>query len=153
MPQSLANLAVHIVFSVKDRRPLLEDADRDRFHAYAIGTLDQLDCPCIEINSEPDHVHLLCNLARTMSVADLLEKFKASTSKWIKKLGPPYAGFSWQGGYAVFAVSQSQVELVRNYIRRQQEHHRGSRALPFQDELRVMLTKHGVSFDERYVWD
>jgi len=75
---------------------------------------------------------------------------KTSTSKWIKTKGDAFAGFHWQTGYSVFSVSQSNVEPVREYIRRQKEHHT---ARSFQDEVRMLLERHGVAFDERYVWD
>lgn len=73
MPQSLTNVALHIVFSVKNRERYLDDEIRERFHAYVIGVHENLGCPVIEVNSEPDHVHILCNLARTVSIADLME--------------------------------------------------------------------------------
>lgn len=153
MAQSLANVTLHLVFSVKDRERHLTDEIRERFHAYAAGTLNRLSCPCIEINLEPDRVHIFCQLARTVSIAELLSKLKAATSGWIKDLGPSWAGFQWQGGYAAFSVSQSQIEKVRQYIRNQREHHRAGKALDFQDELRILLKNHKVAFDERYVWD
>ena len=59
-------------------------------------------------------------------------------------------GFQWQAGYAGFSVSQSNVEEVTKYIENQAEHHR---KMTFQDELRALFRRHGIEFDERYVWD
>ena len=150
MPQSLANVLLHIVWSTKHRERWIADEDRERLHAYTIGVLVNLGCPSLETNSEPDHLHILCSLSRTITIAQLVEKVKTGTSAWMKTLGPRYAEFHWQGGYSSFSVSESLVPRVREYIRNQREHHR---ARSFQDELRALLKKHGVAFDERYVWD
>ncbi len=150
MPQSLAHVLIHLVWSTRLLKPWITDDIRDRFHAYTLSVLKNLDCPSLEMNSEPDHVHILCVLARTVTVAKLVEKTKTSTSGWFKTLGPPWSEFYWQGGYGAFSVSQSQVETVRDYIRGQHGHHRKQ---TFQDELRALLQRHGMAFDERYVWE
>ena len=95
-----------------------------------------------------DHVHTLFSLARTRSVAEIVEELKKSSSRWMKQQG--VKGFSWQAGYGAFSVSESQVRTVARYISRQQDHHR---RLSFQDELRRFLTRYEVTYDERYVWD
>src|SRR5436190_21218237 len=83
MPQSLANVLIHIVFSTKHRQPFLKDESlRGQLHAYAITVLKSLDSPSLAINSVEDHIHILCNLSRTISIAELVEKLKTSTSKW-----------------------------------------------------------------------
>lgn len=112
--------------------------------------LRNLDCAAVLINSVEDHVHILFELARTMSVSQAVEQVKKSSSKWIKTQGAEFAGFAWQAGYGAFAVSESNVPAVRDYIARQQEHHR---CKSFQDEYRAFLERHGVAFDQRYVWD
>jgi REP element-mobilizing transposase RayT len=150
MPQSLANVLLHLVWSTKHRERWIADEDRERLHAYTIGVLANLECPSLETNSEPDHIHILCSLSRTVTIAKLIEKVKTSTSAWLKTVGPQYAQFHWQGGYSSFSVSQSLVPQVREYIRNQREHHQ---VRSFQDELRALLKKHGMAFDERYVWD
>jgi REP element-mobilizing transposase RayT len=98
----------------------------------------------------PDHIHILFDLARTVSVSQAVEEVKKSSSKWIKTQGAEFASFAWQAGYGAFAVSQSNVPTVRNYIARQQEHHRRK---SFQEEYRAVLERHGVAYDEQYVWD
>lgn len=80
----------------------------------------------------------------------IVEEVKKGSSKWMKTGGPRIAEFSWQAGYAAFSVSQSSVEDVTRYIKNQEEHHR---RMTFQDELRALFQRHGVEFDERYVWD
>jgi REP element-mobilizing transposase RayT len=150
MPQSLARLHVHLIFSTKHRASLITDPVRDSLHAYMATVLQNLGCAPVLINSVEDHVHILFELARTVSVSQAVEEVKKSSSKWIKTRGAEFAGFSWQAGYGAFAVSKSHVASVRDYIARQQEHHRRK---SFQEEYRAFLERHGVAFDERYVWD
>ena len=151
MPQSLARVVLHVVFSTKNRVPFLKDPElRARLHAYMAGALQAIGCEPILINGVEDHVHILCNLSRTVTIAGLVEAAKGSPSKWMKEQGPAYHDFYWQGGYGSFSVSQSNVEQVRAYIATQEEHHRG---VSYQDEFRALCRKHGVEIDERYVWD
>lgn len=151
MPQSLARVVLHLVFSTKNRVPHLKDpALRARLHAYLAGVLQNLDCEPILLNGVEDHVHILCNLSRTETIAGLVEAAKKSSSKWMKEQGPAYRDFYWQGGYGAFSVSQSNVEPVRGYIASQEEHHR---RVSFQDEFRALCQRHGQEIDERYVWD
>ena len=151
MPQSLARVVLHLVFSTKNRVPFLKDPDlRARLHAYMAGVLQTIGCEPILIGGVEDHVHILCNLSRTVTIAGLVEEAKKSPSKWMKEQGPGYRDFYWQGGYGSFSVSQSNVEQVRAYIAAQEEHHR---TVSFQYEFRALCRKHGVEIDERYVWD
>jgi len=151
MPQSLARVIIHVVFSTKNRVPFLKDAElRARLHAYMAGILQNIGCEPIFINGVEDHVHILCNLSRTVTIAKLVETVKHSPSMWMKDQGPAYADFFWQGGYGSFSVSQSNVGQVREYIATQEEHHR---KVSFQDEFRALCRKHEIEIDERYVWD
>ena len=151
MPQSLARVVLHVVFSTKNREPFLKDDDvRNRLHAYMAGVLQRIGCEPILIGGVEDHVHVLCNLSRTVTIAQLVEEAKKSPSKWVKEQGPQYREFFWQTGYGSFSVSQSNVEQVRAYVATQEEHHR---KVSFQDEFRALCRKHGVEIDERYAWD
>ncbi len=150
MPQSLAKLYVHLVLSTNNRERVLADEDRGDLHAYMGGILKGMDCMPIEINSEPDHVHVMFMLGRTVAVGEVVGGLKKSATDWLRARSPQYAGFHWQSGYGVFSVSQSAVETVRKYIRNQHQHHRGK---SFMDEYRAMLEKHEIEFDERYVWE
>ena len=151
MPQFLACVVLHVVFSTKNRVPFLKDPDiRARLDAYMAGVLQSIGCEPILTNGVGDHVHILCNLSRTVTIAGLVDKAKHSPSKWMKDQGSACADFFWQGGYGSFSVSQSNVEQVREYIAKQEEHHR---KVSFQDEFRALCRKHGLEIDERYVWD
>ncbi len=150
MPQSLARLHIHLVFSTKNREPIITDSVRSPLHAYMATVLHNLGCAPVLINSVEDHTHLLFDLARTVSISQVVEDVKKSSSKWIKTQGPEFGAFAWQSGYGAFAVSESNVETVRQYIANQREHHRKK---TFQEEYRAFLKRHNVAFDERYVWD
>lgn len=150
MSQSLAQNTIHLVFSTKDRAPLLTDSVRSSLHGYITTVLKNLQCPLLRINSRPDHIHILFHLHRTISLSKAVEDIKKSSSKWLKTQSPELHTFSWQAGYGAFAVSFSNLPSVKRYIDRQEEHHRKT---TFQDELRAFLTKHQIDFDERFLWD
>jgi putative transposase len=151
VPQSLSAVYIHLVFSTKARRPWLRDkATREALHAFLGGVSKTLQCPALIVGGVEDHVHLLCRLGRTISQAGWVKEVKRVSNGWLKEQGAPFIDFEWQGGYADFSVSQSGLEEVQRYIAGQPEHHR---KMTFQDELRVMLRKHSMEFDERYLWD
>jgi putative transposase len=151
MPQSLANILVHTVFSTKDRHPYLHNsALREELHRYLGGILLNLNCPPIMIGGTEDHVHLLCNLSRTCEPAAMVKELKRGSSLWLKTKGPDMTDFAWQNGYGIFSIGFSQIESAKKYIADQEEHHR---TVSFQNELRDLLKRHAINFDERYVWD
>ena len=150
MPQSLSNIIVHTVFSTKNREPWLDSDNRPRMHAYLATICRDLGAEALRVGGVPDHVHILSTLPRTLSQAELIEQVKKTSSKWIKTIDARYRGFSWQRGYAAFSVSPSQMDAVSQYIDNQQKHHR---TRTFREEYRELQRKHGIKFDERYVWD
>jgi putative transposase len=151
MPQSLAQIYLHIVFSTKNRQPLLGDKDfRGRMHAYLAGICRNLDCAALIVGGVEDHVHILCRLARTIEVATLLRELKRDSSKWANEQPQLPGDFHWQAGYGAFSVSPGHAEALKVYIQNQEEHHRSE---GFQDEFRRLCMKYGIAIDERYVWD
>ena len=150
MSQSLVKNLIHLVYSTKHREPLIPAEHRDALFAYQAGIFKQWDSPALVIGGVEDHVHALFLLSKNHALKTIVEEVKKSSSKWMKQDGPRIERFYWQAGYGAFSVSQSNVEAVKNYIRNQPEHHR---ARTFQDELRALFRRHGVEFDERYVWD
>ena len=150
MPQSLVRNLVHLVFSTKHRQPWLPDDVRERLFAYQAGIFTQWESPSIVIGGVDDHIHALFSLSKNHALKKIVEEVKKGSSKWMKVDGTKNAGFHWQNGYAGFSVSESNVSKVRRYIQNQREHHR---KITFQEELRALLTRHGLEFDERYIWD
>jgi len=151
MPQSLAKILVHTVFSTKDRRPFLRDkALQEELHRYLGGILANHDCQPLIIGGVEDHVHILSTLSRTCEASKMVKEVKRGSSLWLKTKAPDLSDFAWQNGYGIFSIGFSQVEPVRNYIAGQEEHHR---KVTFQDEFRELLRRYEIEFDERYVWD
>jgi len=151
MSQSLSSVFLHVVFSTKDRFPFLPDVGvQGEVHAFLGGIAKKMGCPPVLVGGVSDHVHILIQLGRSVSQADLVKELKRGSNLWIQDRFPHIAKFSWQAGYGAFSVSASNVEAVRTYIANQAKHHA---KVSFQDEYRAFLEKHGVDFDERYVWD
>jgi putative transposase len=150
MPQSLSLVLIHVIFSTKDRAPFLNPTIRPKLHAYLATVARNLDCECFLVGGIEDHVHLAIGLSRTITVAKLVEQLKTSSSAWLKIQSPDLAPFAWQRGYGIFSVGPSNLPALKQYISSQEQHHQKH---TFQDELRAFLTKYGIPFDERYLWD
>lgn len=150
MAQSLAKIYVHLIFSTKNREPTIPDHLRPTLHSYMGGILRDNECVPVEINTEPDHAHVLFILARTEALSDGVGHLKKGATNWLHEQAENLGGFYWQNGYGAFSVSQSGVDDVQTYIREQREHHR---RLLFQEEFRGILKKYKIEFDERYVWE
>ena len=151
MPQSLAQIYLHCVFSTKNRAPFLKDKTLlASLHAYMAGICKNLESPALIIGGAHDHVHLLTRHSKNLAVALFIREIKRSSSKWVKQEKRVLADFHWQAGYGAFSVSPSHVEALTVYIRNQEEHHQRH---TFQNEFRRLCKKYGVPIDERYVWD
>ena len=131
--------------------PFLKDTDiREQMHAELGGTSKMLNCPPIIVGGVEDHIHLLARQSRTITLSDWVKELKRVTSLWIKEKDAKFKTFAWQAGYGAFSVSQSQMKKVVEYIQQQEKHHRRK---DFKTELREFLERHGIEYDERYVWD
>lgn len=150
MPQSLSQILLHIIFSTKNRVPLIEQRIENELHSYLASIFNNHDCYAHQVGGIENHVHIACNFNRTITVSKLIEEVKTSSSKWIKTKGDNYHQFSWQNGYGVFSFSMSQLQLVKEYIMQQREHHR---LKTFEKEYRDFLLKYQIKYDEKYVWD
>lgn len=150
MPQSLANILAHLVFSTKGRSPVLSDAWRDELHGYIGGITRRCGCDLLAAGSVQDHIHLFFPLPRTISVANLVREIKTGATQWIRERDPQLSEFHWQAGYGIFSVSPGHKEVILQYLARQKEHHR---TVSFQEEYRRFLEKYSIQYDERYVWD
>ena len=150
MAQSLSKVYIHITFSTKDRHHLIDEKIRESLFQYLGGVCKGLECNPVKVGGYTDHMHILCLLSRKIAQMNLLEELKKQSSKWIKTQGNAYSNFYWQDGYGVFSVNPTQIDVVVDYIRNQEEHHK---TLSFQDELRAFLKKYNVEYDERYIWN
>ena len=151
MPQSHAQVWLHIVFSTKHRSPYLQPSNfRDQMFRMLAHHVTEQGCVAGIVGGHIDHVHLLVGLSRTLQICKLIEVIKTETSKWAKSADGGDRGFTWQSGYGVFSVSYSNLKQVELYISDQEVHH-AKRS--YQDEFRLLCEKHGIEIDERYVWD
>ncbi len=143
---SYANLLYHIVFGTKGRFPFISGELKPRLHEYLGGTVRGLDGVAFEINGMSDHVHLLVKLKTTHRLDYFLRDLKANSSKWAKD--NTNGKFGWQRRYGAFTVSESQIEIVRNYIRNQEKHHQ---KFDFRQEFEMLLRANEIPIDD-YVW-
>ena len=134
MPQSLAQILIHLIFSTKNREPFLPDDIRPELHPYMATILKGKDSSAILINSVEDHAHILFHLSKNHALCDVIKSLKQDSSKWIKTKGTSYRNFHWQSGYGTFSVSQSNLAPMVKYIEDQKEHHRRR---TFQEEFRA----------------
>jgi len=148
MSQSLSKIWLHIVFNTKNRQGSIRPEMQEELWRYLAATCNASGCHARRVGGTVDHVHILCELARTIPVCDVLEKAKKSSSKWMKTKGVPE--FGWQNGYGAFSIGQSQVRDVVDYICGQGEHHRRR---TFQEEYIEFLKKYEIDYDPQYVWD
>jgi putative transposase len=147
MSSTYLSLNYHLVFSTKSRKPIIAAAWRSTLHKYLAGTVTGLEAQCEVVSGTADHIHLLVKLRATHTLADFMRELKKASSNWVhEELSE--SRFAWQEGYAAFTVSASSLDEVRRYIENQEEHHRER---SFREELKTMLVRSGVKFDERYL--
>lgn len=150
MPSSWTQNYCHLIFSTKNRLPLIGPELHERLYPFFGGIAKSLRAQLLAGNGMPDHVHLLVRCPADLAMAVLAREVKARTSGWIHDTFPEHAGFNWQRGYGGFSVSHSAVPDVERYIREQQQHHA---AKSFMQEFEEFLQKHGIDYDPRYVFE
>jgi putative transposase len=139
----------HCVFSTQDRRPLITPDLRDRLWPFLCGIARQNDFKALEVGGVADHVHILISLPSSMPLSKAIQLIKGGSSKWIHETFPDQRAFAWQSEYGAFSVSVSQLDKIIAYIKSQEEHHR---KISFQDEFRMLLEKHQIEYDPKYLW-
>ncbi len=149
MSHTFTQLTVHAVFGTKERRAVIPEAIQPRLHPYMAAALNDGFGMSREVGGTADHVHVLFDLDKNVSVADSMRHVKSVSSGWVHNTFPELREFGWQPGYGAFSVSASAISEVSQYIRDQPEHHKkGS----FEQEFRALLAKYGISYDERFLW-
>lgn len=149
MAQSYTNLIYHIVFSTKNREPLITAETQQRLYEYIGGIIRNKGGIMLEIGGISDHLHVLAKLRPDNSLSNILRDLKANSTGWMHKVFPEMKDFSWQNGYGAFTVSASQVEKVRQYIIKQEQHHA---KISFKEEFIKLLRANQIEFDEKYLW-
>ena len=145
MPDSLARVAIHMVFSTHGRAPLIRESFRESLLRYLQTVINDTGCISIAAGGVADHVHLLFYLGREASMAGVAMKLKSTSAKWVKSLSADNQGFQWQTGYGAFSVGCSQLEAAVAYVMGQVEHHR---VVSFHEEYVRFLEMHGYAVDQ-----
>ena len=148
--RSLRQSFAHITFSTKERRPMITAEVESKSHAYHGGVIRELGETALAINGVEDNVRILARTPKSVADADFIRTLKTNSSRWMKSRFSGASTFAWQGGYGWFSVSGSNVEKVRGYIDRQEDHHK---ALSFKEEFIAFLERNGIGYDERFIWE
>jgi REP element-mobilizing transposase RayT len=149
MANTYTSLHYHIVYSTKHRQPWIAPGIEERVWEYIGGIARQNDAKALQVGGIEDHVHIVLAAPPTMAVSKTAQLLKGNSSKWIHETFPDMGAFAWQDGYGAFTISKSQLPDVIKYVTHQREHHR---ATTFQEEFLALLQRHGIEYDERYVW-
>lgn len=149
MPQSYVNLLYHIIFSTKDREPIITPKHQPRLYEYIGGIVRKQGGITLAINGMEDHVHLFAKLRQDKTLSDMIRDFKSHSSGWMHKVFPDLKDFTWQSGYGAFTVSASQAASVKKYIDEQKQHHKKR---TFEKEFVSFLRANEIEFEERYLW-
>jgi REP element-mobilizing transposase RayT len=149
MSQSLSKLYIHSIFHVKDEHVFIRQEDEQELYAYIGGIINATLSHPIKIGGISNHIHILADMSKNISLSKFMEEIKRNSSRWIKTKHVQYKNFAWQGGYSGFSVSESKVEIVKKYIENQREHHK---RISFKEEYINFLKEYGVGFNEKYLW-
>ena len=151
MSSTLSNLTYHIVYSTKNHEPLISPKLRETLYPFIGGIVRNKGGTLIRVGGVADHLHLVVRLRPDIALSDMVRLIKANSSKWVNEQWVESGRrFAWQSGYGAFTVSQSQLSALAEYVEHQEEHHRER---SFQQEFVAILKKHGVEYDERYLFD
>ncbi len=150
MASTLTNLLYHVVFSTKERQNIIESSFRENLYSYVGGIVRGEKGILINVGGTNNHIHLFMKVYPAVSISQILQCIKGNSSKWINEKKHTKMHFNWQTGYGAFSVSQSNAGAVINYIEHQEEHHKKQ---TFKEELIMLLEKHKIEYDEKYLWD
>ena len=149
MSHTYSNLLSHVIFSTKDRKPIIDDEVKPRLLGYINGIANENNAKVLSLNAMPDHLHMLWELPPKLSLSDLMRVLKTNSSRWVHETWGPKKEFAWQTGYGAFSVSRSNVPAVANYIETQEAHHRKR---TFEQEFVELLVRHGIDYDSKFVF-
>lgn len=150
MSHSIVSQLMHCVFSTKERRPMITPTLQPRLFQYMGGIARENKMKLLAAGGVDDHVHLLISLHSTIHISKAMQLIKGGSSKWIHETFPEHRLFQWQQGYGAFSISVSDIERTVKYINEQAEHHK---KMDFKTEFLAFMKKHGIEYDERYIFD
>ncbi len=149
MAHSYTSIYVHYVFSTKNRQKIIQPELEKRLWPYMGGIARENKMKALAIGGVEDHSHVFLSLPSTLSISKAIQLVKGGSSTWVSKTFPEFKDFQWQEGYGAFSISISHIDNTVNYIKNQKEHHKKA---TFQEEYLAILKKHGIKYDERYLW-
>lgn len=149
-PNTYTQLYVQLIFAAKFRESFLKKNYREELWQYISGIVTNKEHKSIIVNGMHDHAHIFLGLNPKMAISDLVRDIKRSSSVFINEKRWIAGKFQWQDGYGAFSYSRSQLEIVYNYIKNQETHHKKK---TFREEYINLLKKHNVDFDERYLFE
>ena len=144
---SYHSLYYHIIFSTKNRKSYLDEAQLEEMYKYMSGVIKSMIAKLFLINGPSDHVHVALSMNPDVSISDCVRTIKANASRWIHQRFERLRDFSWQEGYLAFSVSKSNIQAVVRYIQNQREHHK---TITFEEELKSFLKKHNIDYNPQY---
>lgn len=150
MGSTFTNLLYHLVFSTKNRNDWIQNGFRNALYSYIGGIIRSEKGKMITIGGTTNHLHILAKFSQCATVSNMLQHIKGNSSKWLNEQEFMPFRFSWQTGYGAFTVSESMVDMVSKYIENQETHHK---KMTFQQEFLMLLKKHHIEYDEKYLWD
>ncbi len=150
MADTYTQLYVHIVFSVKGRQALIPKHHKSELHKYITGIITNKKQKMLQINSMPDHIHILIGMTHDVTLSGLVKDIKVNSTRFINQKGWTVEQFSWQTGYGAFSYSHSQIPKIAKYIENQETHHSKQ---TFRDEYLAFLKRFDVPYNPKYVFD
>ena len=150
MSNTYTQIYIHIVFAVKGRQNLIPKEHKTELHGYIMGIITNKKQTVIQINSMPDHIHILVGITPDTTVSNLVRDIKANSSKFINQKRWVMGRFEWQVGFGAFSYSRSQLDDLVKYIKNQEKHHMRK---TFREEYLEILKRFNVNYDERYIFD
>ena len=149
MPNTYTQIHIQFVFAVKYREALIQNSWKENLHQFITGIFQENRHKIIQVNSMPDHIHILAGLRPHQSISSLIQNVKTESSKWIKEQQFSNYPFAWQEGYGAFSYGKSQIPEVVKYIQNQEIHHR---KISFLDEYRKFLKAFEIDWKEQYIF-
>jgi putative transposase len=142
-------LHYYVVFSTKNRERWIAEAIEERVWSYVAGIASQHEMTVLKIGGLEDHLHIVVAIPSTLTVSRAVQLMKGASSRWIRQTFPELEAFGWQEGYGAFTVSKSALSATMSYVERQRERHQRQ---TFEVELRALLDRHEIAFDDRFLW-
>ena len=140
---------IQFVFAVKYRRALIQPSWKDELHKYITGMIQNKTHKMLQINTMPDHLHMLIGFRPNENMSQLIQVVKSESTKFINDNHLSQQEFGWQDSFGAFSYCKSHVHNVISYIQNQEQHHKKQ---TFLEEYVALLKAFEIEYDERYIF-